>query len=293
LDRGERMANFIISAFADEIDERLDIQMDVLEQHGVKYIEMRGVNGKCIVEYSLEEVKEIKRRLDERGFRLSAIGSPIGKISIIEDFVPHLKLFKHTLEVAKILEAKYIRMFSFFIPQGESPDKYREEVMNRWRQFIKAADGYDVILLHENEKDIYGDTPERCLDLIETMNCKYFRITFDPANFVQNDVKAYPDAYEILKNYIEYMHIKDALFSDKRVVTVGHGDAGVKEILKELKEKNFEGFLSMEPHLTNFVGFADLELDSKQAEDLSTDGPGEFSKALEALNKILFEIGGN
>lgn len=285
------MTNFIISAFADEIDEKLDVQMDVLEQHEVKYIEMRGVNGKCIVDYSLDEVREIKSKLDRRGFKISAIGSPIGKINIIENFAPHLQLFKHTLEVAKILEAKYIRMFSFFIPQGESPDKYREEVMNRWRQFIKAAEGYDVILLHENEKDIYGDTAERCLDLVETMNCDYFKLTFDPANFVQNDVKAYPDAYELLKDHIEYMHIKDAQFSDKRVVVVGQGNAGVKEILSKLKARDYKGFLSLEPHLTNFMGFADLELDSKEVDGLSTDGPGEFARALGALKNILSEIG--
>lgn len=285
------MTNFIISAFADEIDEKLDVQMDVLEQHEVKYIEMRGVNGKCIVDYSLDEVREIKSKLDRRGFKISAIGSPIGKINIIENFAPHLQLFKHTLEVAKILEAKYIRMFSFFIPQGESPDKYREEVMNRWRQFIKAAEGYDVILLHENEKDIYGDTAERCLDLVETMNCDYFKLTFDPANFVQNDVKAYPDAYELLKDHIEYMHIKDAQFSDKRVVVVGQGNAGVKEILSKLKARDYKGFLSLEPHLTNFMGFADLELDSKEVDGLSTDGPGEFARALGALKNILSEKG--
>ncbi|WP_163194626.1 sugar phosphate isomerase/epimerase family protein [Clostridium thermarum] len=285
------MSGFTIAAFADEIDGKLDVQMDVLEQHKVRYIEMRGVNGKCIVDYSLDEVREIKSKLDRRGFKISAIGSPIGKINIIEDFAPHLQLFKHTLEVAKILEARYIRMFSFFIPQGESPDKYREEVMNRWRQFIKAAEGYDVILLHENEKDIYGDTAERCLDLVETMNCDYFKLTFDPANFIQSDVKAYPDAYDLLQDQIEYMHIKDAQFSDKRVVVAGQGDAGVKEILTKLREKDYNGFLSLEPHLTNFMGFSDLELDSKEIDELSTDGPKEFARALGALKNLLSEIG--
>lgn len=128
--------------------------MDVLDQHSIKFIEMRGVNGKGLVQYSLDEVREIKRQLDARGFKLSAVGSPIGKMNITDEFGPHLELFKHTIEVAKIMETRYIRMFSFFIPNGKDPAIFRDEVMKRWEKFIKAAEGTDLILLHENEKDI-------------------------------------------------------------------------------------------------------------------------------------------
>ncbi|MDP4091442.1 MAG: TIM barrel protein, partial [Bacillota bacterium] len=139
------MSKFMLSAFADEIDSDLKVQMDVLEQHGIKYIEMRGVNGKGLVNYNLEEVREIKSELDARGLRLSAVGSPLGKIGITEDFEAHLELFKHTLEIARIMECKYIRMFSFYIPKGEDPAKYREEVINRWKRFVKEAEGSGII----------------------------------------------------------------------------------------------------------------------------------------------------
>ena len=188
------MSRFILSAFADEIDPRLDVQMDVLEQHGISYIETRGVGGKNITEYSPEEVREIKKQLDDRGFRISAIGSPIGKIGITDDFGPHMESFKRTLEIAKILETRYIRMFSFYIPEGDKPEKYRDEVMDRWRQFLEAAEGTGIMLLHENEKGIYGDTPQRCLDLVKAMDSANLKLIFDPANFVQCDVVTYPEA---------------------------------------------------------------------------------------------------
>ncbi|MBE3101617.1 MAG: TIM barrel protein, partial [Firmicutes bacterium] len=132
------MYQFILSAFSDEIDSDLKVQMDVLDQHNIKHIEMRGVNGSSLVSYTLDQVKEIKRQLDKRGFKVSAIGSPIGKIKITDEFEPHLELFKHTLEIARILETSYIRMFSFFIPQGEDPSIYRDEVIKRWIAFIEA-----------------------------------------------------------------------------------------------------------------------------------------------------------
>ncbi len=159
------MSKFILTAFADEIAPDLKTQMEVLEKHGIKHIEMRKVNGKNLVDHSLDEVGELKKQLDASGFKISAIGSPLGKIQITDDFEPHFALFKHTMEIAKILETKYIRMFSFYIPKGENPANFRDEVMNRWSKFIAAASGSGLVLLHENEKEIYGDTPERCLDL--------------------------------------------------------------------------------------------------------------------------------
>lgn len=283
------MSQFILSAFADEIDMDLKTQMDVLDQHDIKYIEMRGVNGKGLVEYSLDEVKEIKKQLDARGFKLSSVGSPIGKINITDDFAPHFELFKHTVEITKIMECQYIRMFSFFIPKGQDPAQYRDEVMERWSQFIKAAEGTGLTLLHENEKDIYGDTAERCLDLLQTMNCDYFKAVFDPANFVQCDEETYPKAYDMLKDYVVYMHIKDALYSDHSVVPAGHGDGKVKEILTALYNRGFEGFLSLEPHLGKFQGLAALEQDLN-VEDMPDGGPKLFAVATNALKKIIAEI---
>ena len=283
------MSKFILSAFADEIDESLSIQMDVLDQHGIKYIEMRGVNGKNAVLHTLDEMKEIKKQLDDRDFKVSALGSPIGKIMITDNFEPHLNLFKHALEIAAILQTKYIRMFSFFIPEGEDPNMYRDEVMERWKMFVEASRGFDIILAHENEKDIYGDTAERCLDIIKTMDCDYVKAVFDPANFVQCNVETYPHAYKLLKNYIEYMHIKDALYENKTVVPSGYGDGKVKEILTDLYNSGFEGFLSIEPHLATFKGFAELEQNS-DINKLPEGGPKQFAIAVNALRKILGEI---
>jgi sugar phosphate isomerase/epimerase len=283
------MSRFILSAFADEIDSRLDVQMDVLEQHDISYIEMRGVNGKNITQHSLDEVREIKKQLDKRGFRISAVGSPIGKILITDDFGPHMELFRHTLEIAKILETRYIRMFSFYIPEGEKPEAYRGEVMERWKRFQEAAEGTGITLLHENEKGIYGDTPGRCLDLAEEMGSDNLKLIFDPANFVQCDVETYPGAYELLKDHIVYLHIKDAVYSDHHVVPAGQGDGKVKEILESLYKRGFEGFLSIEPHLWNFVGFAELE--NRKVEASAEDsGPEKFAIAAYALKKLIREI---
>lgn len=283
------MSQFILSGFADEIDPSLTAQLDGLDLHGIKFIEMRNIDGKNLVHYTLEEVREIKSQLDARGIKLSAVGSPLGKIGINDDFEPHLELFKHTLEIAKIMDCQYIRMFSFFIPKDEKPETYRDEVIERWRQFAEAAQGSGVILLHENESGIYGDTPERCFDLLKSLNCDYVKGIFDFANFVQCGAKNYPEGYELLKDYIVYVHIKDAVYSDRHVVPAGEGDGHVEEILKELYSSGYEGFLSLEPHLGKYSGPAQLESGSPGFH-LPEGGARKFALAVQALKKVLNKI---
>ena len=38
------------------------------------------------------------------------------------------------------------------------------------------------------KKEIYGDIPERCLELVNNMNSSQMKLIFDPANFIQCDV---------------------------------------------------------------------------------------------------------
>jgi sugar phosphate isomerase/epimerase len=265
--------------------------MDVLERHGVNHIEMRGIDGKNISDLSTVEATEVKKRMEGRNFKVSALGSPIGKIGINDNFAPHLDKFKRTLELASILGTRYIRMFSFFMPEGKDPAVYRDEVLNRWSGFVEAAKGTNIILLHENEKEIYGDTAERCLDLLEALNCSYVKLTFDPANFVQCGEETYPKAYTLLRKHIEYMHIKDALFSDGSVTPAGYGDGMVKEIIQDLYSSGYSGFLSIEPHLAEFAGLAALER-CPSLKRSSASGAERFAIAFDALKDILEETAG-
>lgn len=280
--------NITISGFADEISPSLDKQIEVIKKLGISHIEMRGVNGKGLVEYPLDEVKKIKEKLDENGISLSAVGSPIGKIQITDPFEEHFELFEHTVEIAKIMETPYIRMFSFFMPEGEEPEKYKEEVFRRLGMFVDYAKQQDVILLHENEKEIYGDVAVRCKEILDEFACDHFRAVFDFANFVQckQDTK---EAYEMLKPYISYIHIKDAMWESGKVVPAGYGDGNVKEILADLIKNGYEGVLSLEPHLADFSGFSALEQgETEKKEPLS--GEEAYTTAYNALKKIVEEL---
>ena len=273
-----------ISGFSDEIDKNIVKQFEVLNKLGIKYFEPRGVDGKNISELTDDEVQDLKENMQKYGISVSSIGSPIGKIFLSEDFDAHFETFKRVVKIAKELGTKYIRIFSFFHSYDE-----RDTVIEKLKMMIEYAKENDVILLHENEKDIYGDTIERCKDLMDSLYCDNFKAVFDPANFVQcgQDTKK---AYEIMRPYIEYMHIKDAKAEDGSVVPSGYGDGNLEYILTDLLRSGFDGFLSLEPHLGSFEGLVSLEMGDIM-NDLPKSGEGTFTVAYNALKNILDRIG--
>ena len=276
----------LISGFADEIDRDLNIQIEVLHTLGQEYIEFRGADGLTVGRHTLEQAQAVMDRLDAANIKVSSIGSPIGKIKITDDFEPHFEVYKRIVEIAKIMRTKYIRMFSFFIPEGEDPDQYEEEVCARLAKFIEYAKENDIVLLHENEKDIYGDVAYRCEIIMKKFYGDNFKCVFDFANFVQCKQDTL-EAYEMLKDYIEYVHVKDAIMETAEVVVPGTGDGNLKKIFKALDEAGYEGFLSLEPHLVNFGALAQLERNA--AERKLTDGALAYATAHDALVAMLAE----
>ncbi len=274
-----------ISGFSDEIDPSISVQFPVLNKLGITWFEPRGINGKNISELNDDEVLALKEQMDAFGIRASSIGSPIGKIRVTDDFAPHLELLKRVIRTAKLLNCRCIRMFSFYPgSEGWTADA-KQEVYSRLEQMIALARQEDVVLLHENEKDIYGDTVSRCTELMDALGCEHFRFVFDPANFVQcgQDTK---EAFAALKEHIAYMHIKDAIAADGRVTPAGKGDGNLPYILENLFANGYEGFLSLEPHLGSFVGLEDLEFGDEMLK-LPKSGEGTFTLAHSALVNLL------
>ncbi len=274
---------FYISGFADEIDEKIVNQFEHLNKLGIEYFEVRGVDGKNIADLDECEVKNLKEKMDEFNIKASSIGSPIGKIGISDDFEEHLDKFARVIDTAKYIGAPYIRMFSFYIPNGEY-NKYRDDVFRRLEKMTRLAEEKNIILLHENEKDIWGEKAENCLEIFENIPSKNLRAVFDPANFVQCGEKDIPACLELLKPYVEYFHVKDA--KGQKVVPAGKGDGEFPRLISILKGMGKDMCLSLEPHLCNFSGFANLEKEGNLTLEEASGGE-MFTLAYNCLKELL------
>lgn len=273
-------------AFADEASSMIDGQITAMKENGLDGLEIRNVDNVNVVDVSDAKAKEVRKKLDEAELRVWTIGSPIGKIDIEKgSFEQHTERFKRSLEIAEILGADNVRLFSFFTP-GDNRADYKDKVIERLGVFAEIAKGTGITLCHENEKGIYGDIPERCLEIHKAL--PEIKAIFDPANYVQCGVDTLK-AWEMIKPYVKYLHIKDAL-ADGNVVPAGKGVGNLKYILDDFK-KNGGDSLTIEPHLTVFAGLADLEKEG----DKSVVGEvyrypsnkAAFAAAADALKELL------
>lgn len=246
--------NVKISGFYDEIDTDLQTQISVMKSLGERYLCPRKINGKNIAAYTPEEFeKTVYPVLKENGILFSSIGSPIGKVDIDDEegYQRQLGQLKNLIEIAKLMECKYIRIFSFFI-KDKNYEGHRDRVMEKMRGFLQVAEGSGVILLHENEKGIYGDNAVRCKDLYETLNHPDLQLAYDASNFIQ--VRQDPqEAFEMLKDYVVYYHMKDCDWETGVEVPLGTGDGQYKKLFAALKERNYEGFMTLEPHTAKYA----------------------------------------
>jgi sugar phosphate isomerase/epimerase len=277
-----------LSAFADEISPDLDEQIAALSSEKIHFLDLRGVWNTNVLDLTDQQVARIKETLDAHGMGVAAIGSPIGKVPIDSSFDEHLHHFERAITVAQALQTPYIRIFSFYPPAAHkgdrsdsgavNPAEYRDEVLRRLREMIARARAAGVFLLHENEKDIYGDTIARCVDLLQSCNDAHFQAILDPANFIQVGQTPYPDAYEAIRPWLRYVHVKDAR-PDGSVVVAGEGASHWPELLQRLRSDGYDGFLSLEPHLAlagQYQGFS---------------GPELFRRASQALQQMLQAMG--
>ena len=286
------MLKFILTGFADEAAKDLDGQIAALKRNGMSYFEPRGIDGKNIADFTVEEAKALKEKLDANGIKVSSIGSPFGKIEIDEDFEPHFEKFKNTVEVAKVLETKYIRMFSFFFTKGQSYEDNREEVLRRVKALADYSAEQGIYCCLENEKGIYGDTDDRNLEVLRHCAPNLYAIV-DPANYIQCGVDPLV-AYEKVAGYVKYLHVKDAYFENGEVVPAGKGDGNVAQIIKRFARNSGDKFLSLEPHLTVFDGLEALEADNgtmnsiaKKQSYVYASTEESFDAAVNALKEIL------
>nr|WP_091718158.1 TIM barrel protein [Pseudarthrobacter equi] len=244
-------ATWPLSGFGDEIDPDPHVQAAVLLALGASHIEVRSAWGTNVSELTAEQVRELKGILDGRGLKVSAVASPIGKVDVSLPVEHEVERLRQIISVAKGLDTRYVRIFSFYRAEAQSAEDIRDDVLVRMAALAAEAEAAGVVLLHENEKDIYGDTPERVLDIMETVASPALRVAWDNANFVQVGVRPYTAGYAMLRPYLEYFQVKDALFSTGEVVPSGHGDGELDATVAALKADGFSGFASLEPHLAS------------------------------------------
>lgn len=265
----------VLSGFGDEIATDLDEQLDTLQQAGIDLLDLRGAWGKNVLDLNDGEVARIGETLAGRGMRVSCVATPVGKAPIDGDFRQQQAALARGIEIAQALETSNVRIFSYYIPEGDEPGRYRDEVLRRLTALVAQARMAGMTLLHENERGIYGDSPARCHDLHATIDSPHLLALWDPGNFASCGYRPYYESWDLLRPYIGYVHVKDYDRVGKRVVVAGAGDAEWPECIRALRDAGYDGVIALEPHLA-IAGPAG-----------GFTGPDLFVEAVEALRGVM------
>ncbi|GAB3745804.1 sugar phosphate isomerase/epimerase family protein [Microlunatus parietis] len=240
-----------LSGFGDEIDPDPVVQVAVLQALGARHLEVRSAWGTNVVEFDDDQLSRLKTVLIEREMGVSAIASPIGKVEVAAPIENELARLDAAIKAAQTLDAGFIRIFSFYRAEGVAVEAIRDQVIDHLGALADRADRAGLVLVHENEKHIYGDIPARVHDVITAVDSPALRVAWDNANFVQCGVRPYTDGFELLHPYVAYLQVKDARAADGQVVPAGQGDGELAETVAGLRDHGFAGFASLEPHLTH------------------------------------------
>jgi len=273
-------ATWTLSGFGDEIDPDPRVQIAVLKALGSSFVEVRSAWGVNVVDLDDERLDELATLLGDAGMGVSAVASPIGKVDVALDPDLEVARLRRVIRVAHALDTRSIRVFSFFRAEGVAVESIRDDVLTRMRMLADEAEREGVVLLHENEKDIYGDTPQRVLDIVESVGSSALRLAWDSANFVQVGVRhPHGEGYAMLRPYLDYLQVKDALAATGAVVPAGEGDGQVLQTIAALKADGYSGFASLEPHLDEAHALGGFS------------GPAAFGQAARAFAALAGQAG--
>lgn len=268
-----------LSAFSDEAGNSIKEQISALKRNGIFLMELRSIDGKNVAEFTEEEAKSYQKELEENGISVWSIGSPLGKVDIDVDFNEYCKKVRHVCKLANIFKTKKIRMFSFFKAYDQE-----EKVFAYLREMVKIGKEYGVDMCHENEKDVFGDTAERVLKIMQ--NVEGLKYIYDPANYLQCGQSA-DETLAIFHSKTDYFHIKDVISKTGELVPAGYGDTKIKELVAKIDS---EKVLTLEPHLMEFDAYKSIDNTEMKHKFTFANGQEAFDAAVTALKNILKEL---
>jgi sugar phosphate isomerase/epimerase len=229
----------------------LEIGLDTLDELGVKYVEMRAVDGQNVDDLSDEAFASVAERIKARGFTVTGYDSNLGKCDLEEENRPNeVKRMLKAIERANLVGSPLIRTMGFRRGMCSVRDWY-DRTIDWFSQLARMAGEADKTLVLENcltRETSMGCGPDDCLEIMTAVDSPNLRMNLDPGNFAYFGQNAL-EGFELLKDYVANVHLKDygKPMDQSTACLAGDGIAHVREILKGLKEINETGDASLNP----------------------------------------------
>ncbi|MFZ2152728.1 MAG: TIM barrel protein [Microgenomates group bacterium] len=256
-----------LSVINDEISDNFDESLKFLVSNHIDYVELRYIGNKNILDCTIEEINNIKEKLDRNNIQVSAIASPLFKWCPESDnqdtrdlthndlmfgfnkYIPkHTKIdyIMKAFVVAKIFETKYVRIFSLIKSEGQENDSFWNEESDLYELALTQARDNHIDLLLENGLSTYFYSTSQILNFKNLYGDNY-KLLLDIGNTYVIGQPIGINDFEKTVDSIEYIHLKDFDEKNKAVVELGKGDIPYKSLFRILLKNGYDGFFSIEP----------------------------------------------
>lgn len=259
-----------LGVITDEVDPDLSVVLSkFIPQYGLRWAEIRNVKlrGKSRYLYkaaTTDEVKQIRKQLDDAGVKLSVLDTGVYKIALPgttplgenaadlnpekSEYKTQLDDLKRAADAAHALGTNNVRIFTF--KRVADPNAVFDRIVNDLHKAIAVAKEQDVILLIENEFDCNVGTGSETARLFKAIPDRTLMHNWDPGNCFEAGEQPFPKAWDQLDHSrIVHMHLKDA--RGKKWMPIGNGDIDFTGQFEALKKMKYDGTMSLETHYRN------------------------------------------
>ncbi|MCC7409601.1 MAG: sugar phosphate isomerase/epimerase [Phycisphaeraceae bacterium] len=281
-----------LSAFADEAGPEVDQQIAALLEAGIGRVDLRNVGQHNISALPLDLAQQTARKLGQAKIKVGMFGSPIGKIDIADPFEIDMQKLEHLGKLKDVFGCSAVRIFSYYNKAGRAADAWAQESLSRLKKLRDRAAQLGLVLYHENERHIFGDRLAENLRIAqEVRDGKSFLTIFDFDNYNQSGDDVWHN-WEVLRDKVDAIHLKDS-DAQKQHVPVGQGTGQVKKILADAVKRQWQGPMSLEPHLVHSSAVMATGVGGQANEQLKNLPPEKvFQVAARAAKQIIAEVGG-
>lgn len=239
--------SFILTAVSDQVVSDLEETLIILQGQGINHIELGRISGKLLTEMEPAQINQLRQKLLENKFSVSAISSGYNRWPITADYDPELSFFRQLLKLSQLFDCQHLVISSFQMPPDQVK-KFRDQVLKSLEKMVVLARDAHITLLLENEPNTYASSSRLCADVIESIGSLFLRLAFNPANFVRVGEKPFLGIPSHIRKMTGLLYINDATFSGCPQLP-GRGNAEIKELISILRCRSFNGYFSLKPGL--------------------------------------------
>lgn len=257
---------FPLAAITDEFSPDLTAALDAMQGVGMTGAELRLIGGRNVVEFSDDEVDEVRAAVEARGMRVIGVASPVLKCVLPDapaidtrfqqdvfgssyTMADQPRLEERALRIAERSGARLVRVFSYW--RTVDPAACFDRVCEALRRLAAKGAERGVIIGLENEPACNIATGAETAAVLSAVSHPNLQVIWDPANALVGGETPYPAGYSALPaSRIAHVHAKDCRVSDHTPTwgAVGEMDVDWQGQLRALARDGYRGWISLETH---------------------------------------------